>query len=674
MLKLTWKSWLGVWLCIQIAAAGLYFLLVGQGVGAGAYWVAFAGGILTSVWTGVGLYHWREVSWVKRFNTLVITTLAFGTVMLLFRAVDWQPGLQTAAYLYLAVLGFLLGINVLRVALRAGHPILGVARTMLEEALRMGIALIFIVALLVLLVALPLVLGSEDRVTYMVQRFLTYSTGIVGVLLGLMTVLLAARSVSLEIASRQVQMTLTKPLSRYQYLLGKWLGIVLLNAVLLAVSGVAIYGFTMAIAKNPALNDFDRYAVDREVLTARLARTPDPIDATWQDMYENVLAEKQGRDPEKFGEVGDPFSALSMMAQQEVIADTVSRFYTVDGGQSQDYKFSGLEDAAAAAERAIQSGVKLLREESGLTIKQAEAYVNTVVRRPTEDLTQEAIDKVSTETYDRMLRVLEREVIQLELTPKISPGPENDLVELTMRINNQPWPRPAAPGAPTPRQTMVTDTTNEVAIPASLIAKDGTLVVTIEVPETKMDGFKQAYLQFNPKDAQPELYYRVGSFEGNLTRAMLVTWLKLSFLAMVGIVVGSLLSFPVAAMFGIVVFVAAAFSGVIDESLDAYASVGKGAGTWDVVAGTFAKFTQKLGEGDAYAAFKILIRLFGEGFMLLMPSFGSFATTEPLSTGVVIGWDMLTGAALKIGLIWTGAVGLIGVYLFSRKELAKVVA
>ena len=56
-----------------------------------------------------------------------------------------------------------------------------------------------------------------------------------------------------EIATRQIHMTLTKPLGRVQYLLGKWLGIVLLNAVLLVVAGIATYGFTTAIASNPPM-------------------------------------------------------------------------------------------------------------------------------------------------------------------------------------------------------------------------------------------------------------------------------------------------------------------------------------------------------------------------------------------------------------------------------------
>lgn len=741
MLKLNWKIWLAVLLGILFVFGGLFIMIRAQGEPTAAYWLGFAGAVISTGWTFFGLVRWRDTPWVKRINTFVLATLGFGLLILLFLAVDWEPGWTTALYCYLAVVGFLVGIQDIRLLLLgdwlhwvyvAIQPLLiiatllllllitpllpllsieqiqafentswrlighllwatpfwllitavvtaicmnqsigGVARTMVEESLRMGVALIFIIAMLALLPMLPLIFGSEDRVTYMVQRFLTYSNMIVAVLLGLMTVLLAARTVSLEIATRQIHMTLTKPLGRVQYLLGKWLGIVLLNAVLLIVAGIATYGFTMAIAKNPALNDLDRYAVDREILTARLAQTPDPIDTTWDRMYANVLTEKRLADPTRFGVEGESFATLADDAKQEVITDTVARFYTVQGGQSQDFVVSGLGAAAAAAERSVVEGRDLLVAEAGLTTDQAQAYVDYAVGRPS-DLDFETAQQVPAETRDKMMRILEREVIQLSLVPSTSPKPENLNSEVYLKINGQPWPMPAAPTAPPPRSRLVNETPNELPIPASLINSDGEMVITITVPDTRQDGVEQQSMRFNYKDNVIDVYYRVGSFESNLTKAMIIIWLKLAFLAMVGLMAGSLLSFPVAAMVSLIIFVGAAASGVIDESLNSYAGFARAESTWQVITGTFAGFFDKLASGDIYSAFKLLLRLIGEGFMLLIPSFGDFNTYRPLSEGHVISNSMVGNAALKIGVIWTGLAGLIGLFLFNRKEIARV--
>ena len=671
MFKLTWKSWLAVWLGIGLVFGGLTLLFYAQDAMGVAYWTNFVGGLLSKGWTLFGLIHWRDVPWVKRVNTFVIATYGFGVLALLFFAVDWEPGYTTTIYCYLAVLGFLVGINLLRLLLRPGHPVLGVARTMLEESLRMGVALIFIIAMLVLLPMLPLIFGSEDRVTYMVQRFLTYSNMIVAVLLGLMTVLLAARTVSLEIATRQIHMTLTKPLGRVQYLLGKWLGIVLLNAVLLTVAGIAIYGFTMGIAKNPALNELDDYAVNREVLTARLAQKPSPVGTTWERMYVNVMEEKQQTDPGRFGVEGTSFAMLPSDAQQEIVSDTVSRFYTIAGGSSQDFVITGLGAAAAAAERAADEGRAMLMDEGGLTGDQAQAYVDAAQGKPS-DLDNETAAKVPVQLRERVLRVLQREVIQLSLTPSATPKPENQNTEVLLEVNGRPWPYPPSPTAEPPRTRLVVEIANDLPVPAALINQDGEMVITITIPDKRSDGLDQKSTRFNFKDAVIEVFYRVGSFEGNLTRALVIVWLKLAFLAMVGLMAGALLSFPVAAMFGLIVYLAAAASGVINESLDSYASVARSDNTWEVITGTFGAFFSQLGSGDVYSAFKLLLRLIGEAFMLLIPSFGEFNTHQPLSEGHVISNGMVANAALKIGLIWTGIAALIGLVLFNRKEIARV--
>lgn len=671
MLKLNWKIWFAVLVGILLVFGGLFVMINAQGQPGIAYWLGFAGGTLATGWSLYALVHWRDVPWVKRINTLILTTLGFGLVTLLFLAVNWKPGYTTAAYCYLAVLGFLLGINVLRLMLRPGHPVLGVARTMVEESLRMGVALIFIIAMLVLLPMLPLIFGSEDRVTYMVQRFLTYSNMIVAVLLGMMTILLAARTVSLEIATRQIHMTLTKPLGRLQYLLGKWLGIVLLNAVLLIVAGIATFGFTKAIASNPALNDLDRYAVDREVLTARLAKTPDPVDTTWDRMYFNVMQEKQIADPGRFGVQGDSFATLADDAKQEIVADTVSRFYSVKGGQSQDFVIKGLASAASAAERAQEAARDLLIAEAGISTDQARAYVDSAIGRPNE-LKPETIEQVTLPLRDRVMRLLEREVIQLSLTPAASPKPENLNCEVLLKVNGQPWPTPPNPTADPPRTRLVVETANELPLPAGLINNQGEMVLTITLPEAREDGFEQTSIRFNYKDAVIEVFYRVGSFESNLAKALLIVWLKLAFLAMVGLMAGSLLSFPVAAMLGLIVLVGAAASGVISESLDSYARFAKADSTWAIISGTFSNLLSTLGSGDVYSAFKLLLRFIGETFMLLIPSFGDFNTYQPLSEGHVITNATVLSAIWKIGLVWTGIAAAIGLYLFNKKEIARV--
>ena len=67
---------------------------------------------------------------------------------------------------------------------------------------------------------------------------------------------------------------MSKPVSRLHYLAGKWLGIAALNALLVALCGVAIYVFTAMLAQQPAKNLEDAVAVSQRVLVARVGEAP----------------------------------------------------------------------------------------------------------------------------------------------------------------------------------------------------------------------------------------------------------------------------------------------------------------------------------------------------------------------------------------------------------------
>ena len=125
-------------------------------------------------------------------------------------------------------------------------------------------------------------------------------------------------------------------------------------------------------------------------------------------------------------------------------------------------------------------------------------------------------------------------------------------------------------------------------------------------------------------------------------------------------------------MFSLIVFVAAAGSGVINESLASYASVGRGDSTWEVITATASKVWDDLMAGDTYNVFKLILRFIGMTFMLLMPSFADFPTAQPLSDGHVITNGKVAEAGWKIGLLWTGIVAVIGLYFFNKKEIARV--
>src|SRR5258708_2212429 len=110
-----------------------------------------------------------------------------------------------------------------------------------EVALRFRLFLVIAVLLLASVVGLPLLIKDDGTARGFTQIILTYTLSTVTALLGLSTLWLACGTLARDIEECQMQMVAVKPIARWQIWLGKWLGLVSLNAALLALSGAGVY-------------------------------------------------------------------------------------------------------------------------------------------------------------------------------------------------------------------------------------------------------------------------------------------------------------------------------------------------------------------------------------------------------------------------------------------------
>ncbi|MFM8804558.1 MAG: hypothetical protein ACKOK8_11720, partial [Planctomycetia bacterium] len=93
--------------------------------------------------------------------------------------------------------------EVLRRLLTAGHPVIGVARSIVEEAVGTRLSVLLVMLVVVALPTLPLVLDPGERLAYRVQFFLDGSLSGASVLLALITIALSCTSVCGDIESRR---------------------------------------------------------------------------------------------------------------------------------------------------------------------------------------------------------------------------------------------------------------------------------------------------------------------------------------------------------------------------------------------------------------------------------------------------------------------------------------
>src|SRR5580704_18047904 len=146
-----------------------------------------------------------------------------------------------------------------------------------KAAFRYRLFWVIAALLLAAVVGLPLLIKDDGTAAGFAQILITYTLGAVTVLLGFCTLWLACGTLARDVEECQIQMVAVKPIGRWQIWLGKWLGIVTLNAALLAVAGTSIYGLLEWRARS--LPPAELSKLQNEVLVARGSAKEQNLDS-----------------------------------------------------------------------------------------------------------------------------------------------------------------------------------------------------------------------------------------------------------------------------------------------------------------------------------------------------------------------------------------------------------
>jgi len=142
----------------------------------------------------------------------------------------------------------------------------------------MKIAVVFTLLLLVLLPAMSVVMTGDGTAKGRVQCFVSYGLALTSLLLCLLTIVVSIYSVTSDFQYKQVYTVLTKPVRRFQLLLGKLLGVILLDVVLLGLFSAVIYSITVYIPWFFGDDEAELYRLKNEFFTARAALTVPEVD------------------------------------------------------------------------------------------------------------------------------------------------------------------------------------------------------------------------------------------------------------------------------------------------------------------------------------------------------------------------------------------------------------
>jgi hypothetical protein len=204
--------------------------------------------------------------------------------------------------------------------------ILAIAGLTWKAALRFKLFLVIAVLLFAAVVGLPLLIQDDGTARGFTQIILTYTLSAITALLGLSTLWLACGTLARDIEECQMQVVVTKPIARWQIWLGKWLGIVSLNAVLLAFSGACVYGLLQWRAgKLPAA---EQKILHEQVLVARGVAKEKDFSAEIDAEAARIFQERTNSSPEL------AHSAYLPEVQKQIREQVKAQLQVVPGGYS----------------------------------------------------------------------------------------------------------------------------------------------------------------------------------------------------------------------------------------------------------------------------------------------------------------------------------------------------
>lgn len=168
------------------------------------------------------------------------------------------------------------------------QPLVAVVALTWKAAFRYRLFVAVTLLLVGSVVLLPMILKDDGTARGFTQILITYTLSVITGLLGFATLWLSCGVLARDIEECQVQMLVVKPIPRWQIWLGKWLGIVGLNAALLAISGGSVYGLLMYRAST--LPAEQQEVLENEVFVARAGFKENVMPI--EEVVERVIADR----------------------------------------------------------------------------------------------------------------------------------------------------------------------------------------------------------------------------------------------------------------------------------------------------------------------------------------------------------------------------------------------
>jgi hypothetical protein len=543
-----------------------------------------------------------------------------------------------------------------------------VAKNTLTQCFRMKIAGVFVALMAVVLGVMPFTFAryGDGTLAGQIRTFLAYGLGATSFVLAIMTALVATNVTSSDVERKYVFTLAVKPLPRWQYVVGRWLGVFLLNAMLLTVAMLFVYAMVQRMrAAGPAAGASDRLvAEDRRAVETEIFVARGKVQAEWGFNFEALVA---GRIAEKKAngaydrmlaqateDLGSGQDAVNYLERMFREWETIS-VQSVGPGQATAWAFSGLDvegwqKQAQGKIAGVSAKQKMVYVEAPYEIlsrliymgpvRVDDGYVMVTRLRKTgfEAMVDPSIDVAAAFKPGQSVRLTAEPTVQIRY--ELGPTDANKASGATYRVawtveNPQTGLRVTMPRED---PGFVPQT---LTVSAKLVSSDGRLRVTFANLARGVDIVVQR--------SNVTALYPVSGFELNFFKGGLLLLCRLGFVSALGIALGAFLSFPVAALVELILLLVSMAAGFLEEAVKMPKDLA-----------SFENWVQMIGHYSRMV------------LMPVSPNFEGTSPTEALTAGTVIPWDSLAAVGGVTVLGHTLMALLAGVLLYQWRELARV--
>lgn len=166
-----------------------------------------------------------------------------------------------------------------------------------RDAVRSRLLVSLAIFLILGLLGLPRLIVADNGLAAQIQVLLKYSLTFVLAMLSGVTLWAACGGVSSELQDRRLYLVLTKPVHRYELWVGKWLGIVALNATLLLMTGLILSLMVWHTLRRSPDPENVTHQVRQQFLVAHTPLVPTSPDLTERARLEADRLMKRGQIP-----------------------------------------------------------------------------------------------------------------------------------------------------------------------------------------------------------------------------------------------------------------------------------------------------------------------------------------------------------------------------------------